>query len=197
MKIHNILYTPLDVPPKPDIDIDKLKNWLDTNYEPLEEYRNILNNRGNAAEHNVDNYPWNLTVVFWKFLSENDPGWLGNFDKEFPELAQYLYSAFNLPIEDVGLIIFLPIKNEHTGLGFWHNDPDWFGLRHYLAFERSDENKLLLKKTKLPYEERPKFPKFEDPVDQEVYLQDEIHECKILKPDQSFFLNNVRAVHST
>lgn len=194
MKLHNVCYTPLDVPPKPKFDLEQLKDWLKKNYEPLSKYKNILNSRNEAAEDVVGEYPWNLTVAYWKFLSDDDPGWLGNFDKEFPELAKYLYTSFNLSIEDLGLVIFLPVKSGHTGLGFWHVDPDWFGLRHYLAFENIKENKLLLKKTKLPHFYRPKF---EMPIDENLHLQDEVIECKLSSPDQSFFLNNVRSVHTT
>ena len=69
-----------------------------------------------------------------------------------------------------------------------------YGLRHYFCFESADTNKLLLKKTKIDYVERPSF---QLPIDEDLYLQDETFECKILSTRQSFFLNNVKAVHST
>ena len=100
----------------------------------------------------------------------------------------------NLSIDDIGLIIFLPIKHEHTGLGFWHNDPEWYGLRHYFAFDNPDTNKLLMRRTKIAHDERPNFT---IPIDENKHLQDEIIECKIFSSTQSFFLNNVRSVHST
>jgi hypothetical protein len=194
MQLNDILYTPLDVVEKPEFDVGKLQNWLTTHYKPLSQYKDILSSTKNAAEKDIKNYPWDLTVAYFKLFNDSDPGWLGNFDKEFPELSRYMYECFNLSIEDVGLIVFLPIKQGHTGLGFWHNDTDWYGLRHYFCFESPDTNKLLLRKTKIDYIERPNF-KF--PLDEEAYLQKEIIECKLLSTKQSFFLNNVRSVHST
>jgi hypothetical protein len=135
-----------------------------------------------------------MKKTWYKLFNENEPGWLGNFNQEFPELAKHMYECFNLSIEDVGLIVFLPIKEGHTGLGMWHNDTDWYGLRHYYAFDDADTNKLLMKKTKIGYTERPDL---RIPIDETEYLQDEIIECKLLSTTQSFFLNNVRSVHNT
>jgi hypothetical protein len=194
MQINDILYTPLDVPDKPEFDIEKLKSWLSKNYEPLSQYKDILAGNSFTAEKIFENYPWDLTVAYFKLFNENEPGWLGNFDQEFPELAKHMYKSFNLSIDDIGLIIFLPIKQGHTGLGFWHNDPEWYGLRHYFAFDNPNTNKLLMKRTKIDYVERPNFTM---PIDEKEYLQDETIECKILSPTQSFFLNNVRSVHAT
>ena len=194
MQINDILYTPLDVPDKPEFDINQLKNWLTRNYQPLSQYREMLAGNSFTAEKVFENYPWDLTVAYFKLFNENEPGWLGNFDQEFPELAKHLYESFNLSIDDVGLIIFLPIKHEHTGLGFWHNDPEWYGLRHYFAFDNPDTNKLLMRRTKIAHDERPNFT---IPIDENEHLQDEIIECKIFSPTQSFFLNNVRSVHAT
>ena len=194
MQINDILYTPLDVPDKPEFDINQLKNWLTRNYQPLSQYREMLAGNSFTAEKVFENYPWDLTVAYFKLFNENEPGWLGNFDQEFPELAKHMYESFNLSIDDIGLIIFLPIKHEHTGLGFWHNDPEWYGLRHYFAFDNPDTNKLLMRRTKIAHDERPNFT---IPIDENEHLQDEIIECKIFSPTQSFFLNNVRSVHAT
>ena len=194
MQINDILYTPLDVPDKPEFNINQLKNWLTRNYQPLSQYREMLAGNSFTAEKVFENYPWDLTVAYFKLFNENEPGWLGNFDQEFPELAKHMYESFNLSIDDIGLIIFLPIKHEHTGLGFWHNDPEWYGLRHYFAFDNPDTNKLLMRRTKIAHDERPNFT---IPIDENEHLQDEIIECKIFSSTQSFFLNNVRSVHAT
>ena len=194
MQINDILYTPLDVPSKPEFDINQIKNWLTRNYQLLSQYKDMLSGNSFTAEKIFENYPWNLTVAYFKLFNEKEPGWLGNFDQEFPELSKYIYESFNLSIDDVGLIIFLPIKQGHTGLGFWHNDPEWYGLRHYFAFDNPDKNKLLMKRTKIDYDERPNFTL---PIDENKYLQDETIECKILSPTQSFFLNNLKSVHAT
>jgi hypothetical protein len=194
MQINDILYTPLDVEEKPEFDIEKLKSWLSKNYQPLSQYKDMLAGSSFTAEKIFENYPWNLTVAYFKLFNENEPGWLGNFDQEFPELSRHLYESFNLSIDDIGLIIFLPIKHGHTGLGFWHNDPEWYGLRHYFAFDNPETNKLLMRRTKIDYVERNNFSL---PIDEKEYLQDEIIECKLLSTTQSFFLNNVRSVHAT
>lgn len=194
MQLNDILYTPLDVPEKPNFDIKKLQDWLSSNHQPLSKFKNILSNTSNAAENIIENYPWDLTVAYFNLFGGNTPGWLGNFNNEFPELSKYMYECLGLSIDEVGLIVFLPIKQGHTGLGFWHNDTDWYGLRHYFEFENHDANKLLLKKTKVDYTTRPDFVY---PIDEDKFLQEEVFECKVLSPRQSFFLNNVRSVHST
>ena len=194
MQLNDILYTPLDVKPKPEFDVEKLKSWLANNYHPLSKYKNILYQTNNTSENRNDNYPWDLTVAYWNLFDNSGQGWLGKFNEEFPLLSSYLYECFDLSIEDIGLIVFLPIRADHTGLGFWHNDADWYGLRHYFFFESPETNKLLLRKTKVDYVERPELV---SPIDEKKYLQDEIIECKLLSTTQSFFLNNVRSVHST
>lgn len=192
--IDNILYTPLDTPKKPRFNVSKLKKWLKQQYVPLGQYREWLSTSKNAAEHIIQNYPWDLTVAYFSPTPELDKGWLGNFDKEFPTLSKYMHSCFNLSIDDIGIIVFLPIKTGHTGLGFWHNDTDWYGLRHYFVFEHSDKNKLLLKKTKIKNVTRQDYPV---PINEELYLQKQTYECKLLSSKQSFFLNNINSVHST
>jgi hypothetical protein len=194
MQINDILYTPLDVPDKPEFDIEQLKSWLFKNHEPLSRYKDILAGTNNTAETIIENYPWDLTVAYFKLFNDSEPGWLGNFNEEFPELSKHMYECFNLSIEDIGLIVFLPIKQGHTGLGFWHNDTDWYGLRHYFWFDNADTNKLLLRKTKVNHNERPNL---QVPIDEDKYLQHEIIECKLLSTTQSYFLNNVKSVHAT
>jgi hypothetical protein len=194
MDLNDILYTPLDVDPKPEFDLGKLKIWLDNNYQSLSKYKNIIADSNYSAENTISGYPWNLTVAYWNLFNDNHHGWLGGFNNEFPELSKYLYRCFNLSIDDIGMIVFLPIKQDHKGFGFWHNDADWYGLRHYLCFDQPEKNKLLLKKTKKAFNERPNF---DLPINESLHLQEETLECKILSPTQSFFLNNVRSVHST
>lgn len=191
MQINDILYTPLDVGEKPEFDIKKLQTWISENYEPLSAYRNIISEK-NTAENKIENYPWNLTVAYFN-KSNKGPGWLGNFDIEFPELSRHIYESFGLSIDDLGLVLFLPVKQGHSGMGFWHSDPDWYGLRHYFDFESPETNKLLIRQTKTGYTERPAL--LNTPVSENL-LQSDITECKLLSTKQSFFLNNVRSVHS-
>lgn len=192
MELLDILYTPLDVPPKPEYNINELSNWLTANHHKLAEFKDYLAGTGNTAAKIIENYPWDLTVAYFN-VTNNGPGWLGNFDKTFPELSKYIYECFNMTIDDLGLVIFLPIRSGHTGLGFWHNDTDSFALRHYFEFEFPEKNKLLMRRTKEQYDIRPGL---KVPIDESL-LQEQIIDCKILNNRQSFFLNNVRSVHST
>ncbi len=193
MNILDILYTPLDVPPQPKYQIKDLRNWLTENYGPLARYKNVFSGSRIAAERTVENYPWDLTVAYFN-MTDTGPGWLNGFDKKFPELSKYMYEAFGLPLEEVGLIIFLPMLEKHKGLGFWHNDTDIAGLRLFLEIEDLEKNKLYIRRMKVPYDIRPNIPL---PMDEKKYLQDEVFECKILSSTQCHFLNNIRAAHAT
>jgi len=193
MDILDILYTPLAVKPQPDYQIEDLRNWLANNYGPLARYKNILASTRLIAERVVENYPWDLTVAYIN-MTDTGPGWLNGFDKQFPELSKYLYEAFDLPLEELGLVIFLPIRENHKGLGFWHNDGDISGLRIFFEIEDVTKNKLLIRRMKEPYEKRLNIP---IPMDEDTYLQKEVFECKILSDKQCHFLNNIRGAHAT
>jgi hypothetical protein len=192
MDILDILYTPLKVKPQPEYQIEDLRNWLANNYVPLARYKNIFAGTQLAAERVVENYPWDLTVAYFN-MTDTGPGWLNGFDKQFPELSKYLYEAFGLPLEEVGLVIFLPKREKYKGLGFWHNDTDISGLRLFFEIEDVTKSKLLMRRMKEPYEKRPNI---QLPMDEEVYLQKEVFECKILSDKQCHFLNNIRGAHA-
>lgn len=191
MNLNDVLYTPLDIPDKPVYEINDLKSWLSSNYITLSKYKEILNTNSHASEDVIANYPWDLTIAYYN-LSNNGPGWLGDFDKKFPDLSNYIYESFDMTFSDLGLVVFLPIKHNHTGLGFWHNDSDSYGLRHYFEFEHSNVNKLLMRKTKKYRDSR--ISLF---CADEKTISEEIIECRILHNRQSFFLNNINAVHAT
>jgi hypothetical protein len=191
----NTLYTPLDCPDRPEYDVIKLKEWISDQHQKLREIRAHMHQGNNIGEHVVKNYPWAPVNPFNRTFG----GWQGDFDTKFPALANYFSSAFDLTINDINNLLVLPVKEDHSGM-FWHQDPDENGLRMYLDFEESD-NGLALKKTKLPYEQQPEisaryFPAGGAP-NIEDFLEDEIHTCRLLKPSQCFYLNNVRAAHST
>ena len=76
-------------------------------------------------------------------------GWLNDFNKKFPELSRYMHEAFNLKEDELESILLLPMNNDITGYGFWHNDGDKAGYRMYL---NNDVGSLFLRKTKKPYE---------------------------------------------
>jgi hypothetical protein len=193
MDILDILYTPLDVKPQPDYKIEDLRNWLANNYVPLARYKNIFAGTRNVAERVVENYPWDLTVAYFN-MADTGPGWLNGFDTQFPELSKYIYEVFGLPLEEVGLVIFLPVREHHKGLGFWHNDSDISGLRLFFEIADVNKNKLLMRRMKKPYDRRPNI---QLPMDEEAYLQREVFECAILSDKQCHFLNNIRGAHAT
>lgn len=195
MDVLDILYTPLDTQPMPDFDINELKIWLGDTYTiQSKETRSILDDRVNSTESIVkDRYPWNLTIGYSN-MEDTGPGWINGFDKKFPQLAAWLFAAYGLNTEDVGSVLFFPVRQGHTGFGFWHNDPDSVGMRVYFEFEDSDTNKLFMRRFKEKYDTRTIFP---HPLDIAKTCKPELLEAKLLSPKQCFYLNNVRAVHAT
>lgn len=193
----DIIYTPLDVPPQPDIDIEKFNKWLKDNFQKVNEYRSTLIGHGKTAESKIENYPWDLTPVFYRERHEGKiigDGWICNFKEDWPELVDWIITAFGIPEEDLGMIAFLPMRAGHQGLGFWHADLDPHGLRFYVDFDHLGTNKLFMRRTK---RRNHMHPQYKYPLDEEKYLQDEVMECKIVHPRQAFFLNNLNACHAT
>lgn len=179
----DICYTPLDVPKRPDIDVQKFLSWAQRVY-PQSCKKNSL-----TAENDIGKeYPWDLV---WGAL---DGVWLDNFDKEFPELTKYCYEAFGIRSYELGGAIFLPVRSSVKGISFWHNDVDPTGFRFYLECEHYKENPLVLRKTKLPYTERVGI--IVDLNGNDDRLQDEIFNCKMPDPHMAYYLNNFRAVHA-
>lgn len=180
----DILYTPLATPTVPATNIEKLLAWI-------EDYKSkqTIPTRQDASEKlTPDIYPWN--IIYPKFRGE----WQFEFDKQFPELSEFFSSAYGLAPEDVNAVVMLPMKSEFAGLGFWHSDPDAYGLRMYIENEEPGDF-LLIKPTIEPYDQRPGFG-----IDQEfpnTPLQPGvIQSAKLLSPRQTFYINNVRAVHA-
>ena len=59
MEAANILYTPLDVPLPPNIDIEKFLAWVKRVY-PQPEKGDAAKEKSTAEELMPDNYPWDL-----------------------------------------------------------------------------------------------------------------------------------------
>lgn len=181
----NILYTPLDTPDVPVTDIPKLLEWITKNQAIQKEFRI---GRDASKDANLKNlYPWD--IIYPKI---NDV-WQYNFDQEFPELAEFFYSAYGLDESDINTITLLPVKNDFNGVGFWHSDPDEYGLRMYIE-NQEPENFLLIKPTVEPYELRQVFGT--DQNFKDIKLQDKILSVKLRAHNQTFYINNVRAVHA-
>jgi hypothetical protein len=181
-----ILYTPLDTPELPDIDIPKLKTWINTHTH---------SDLGFDAKTIIspDLYPWHVAYI------RKDNVWLYNFDSVFPQISEYISTAFGLSIKDISTVGLLNTKTEFEGLGFWHSDVDSTGLRFYIENEEV-EDFLLIKPTIEPYNHSPYEklnPNGINPVGDSPQIQNNvIYSAKLLKPTQSFYLNNVRAIHA-
>lgn len=179
----DILYTPVDTIPMPPVDIQKLLNWI-ASVEGAEEQR--LQYRKDASER-VQNYPWQITYPRF------DKKWLHEFDVEFPELAEYLLTAFPIDPNDVYSIILLPVKPEFGGLGFWHSDPD-YGLRCYIENQETDDF-LRIRPTKKAYVNRELDEK--DIISKlDEIAQPQEFSAGLLSHNQAFYINNIRAVHA-
>lgn len=183
-----ILYTPLDTPDLPKIDVPKLKTWIASHqhYDPKYD-----------ARHRVPSnlYPWNLG-----YAKENGK-WLGNFNVEFPEFSEYLSVAFGLHPDQITTVGILHTKSDFEGLGFWHGDVDPTGLRVYIENEET-EDFLLIKPTIEPYNHSPiekmkDYPNGINSVGDSPQIQNNIiHSAKLLKSTQCFYLNSVRGIHA-
>ena len=173
----DILYTPLDLPEMPNVDMVKLRNWIDQ-HKNTQKFEPSIDDKDKVGK----NYPWDIIHV------RHDSTWYQDFDIEFPELAKYSTEGFGLTLEDVHAVTLLPIKNSFKGLGFWHSDFDETGLRYYIE-NKETRNFLYFKPSTVPYttgEELHSNPKF----------QNIIRPAKLLKSNQAFFVNNVRSCHA-
>jgi hypothetical protein len=194
MEAVDICYTPLDVPEPPEYSVGDVKQWIVNSTEKLQPYIDELCSRDMAAQEIGFKYPWKLVFAFW----DEYGGWMNGFDKEFPELSKYLHNAFNIKEEELNSIIILPMNNKIKGYGFWHNDGDRGGYRMYLHYDNMNTDTLLLRKTKTPYNyfTHRQIRQTEDNWDDSI-LQKEEYECKLIRPNQCFYLNNYRSAHAT
>ena len=182
--ILDILYTPVEVPPLPAFDKEKLNKWC------LKNYNQSFQGRQDGKEKaSAEIYPWNIVYA------RNTFRWVDNFDNQFPDLAKYFYSAFALKESELSSIVLLPIKNDYTGITYWHADPDEIGLRLYLENNEIDKDFLLIKPTTERYNTRKELGMVpSDGISPNI--QNTIHSAKILKSNQAFYINNVRAIHA-
>ena len=66
----------------------------------------------------------------------------------------------------------------------------------YLNYENFDEDYLLLRKTKEPCDNFKYISETHDGWDDSL-LQKKEYKCKMIKPNQCFYVNNYRSVHAT
>ncbi len=191
MNFDNILYTPLDIPDAPDVDPTEIIKWVKDTRNSKNGLNSFLSQNNLTAEEVDPKYPWDITPAWFNYTGKG-PGWINNFDKKFPEVVSFIDTHFGIPPEYRGLVLILPMKDGHSGEGFWHQDNDVFGIRFYLEFEDIEVNKLLLKRTK-KYE---KNRTLGYPPNMSI-LQDETLTCKMKSSKQGFYLNNINAAHAT
>ena len=192
MNFENILYTPLDVPTVPNFDIDEMYQWLEESHTAQERWRRRISRFTSEGADFLVSYPWNISIAYFNMIGKG-PGWLNDFDKKFPQLTEHISTCFDIPIENFGSVVMLPMKSDTIGPGFYHQDHDWYGLRMYLEFEDYDVNSLFIRPTKEPYD---KQTMIDTPVDESLLQNREI-KAKILNNRQCWYVNNVRACHST
>ena len=134
---HNIIYTPLDLPPPPEIDREKF-NWWASNAAaqhlktadqrvllPDGRYRRSLLSMWKSA---VGEYAWKSSHAMKETTSETDSPWVMDFDTLFPEIVDYL-SLF--PFFKLQSVNFL--QQDPNIPVLLHTDPDnWIGFRFYL-----------------------------------------------------------------
>jgi len=202
--LFDILYTPLDCPPMPKIDVDKLDLWQQDRVNNFDK-----NKSASAAElqsnartwfmkksffqGDQNQYPWDLSMLYYNKNNSN-VGWLGGFDKEFPELVEYINSAFGIPVHEFGTVLLLPVKKSHTGI-YWHRDDDTSGLRMYIEHEDPVNNTLIMRRSVT--RDRWPLPWQYDITRPLNGFQEEDLTCNIVSKNQCFFLNNIRALHAT
>jgi hypothetical protein len=180
----DILYTPLDVPNLPVYDKQLLTEWCKEHSEQ------IIENRGDGKLITSDAiYPWNIVYA------RRHNKWMGDFDNIFPELSKYFYESFKILESELGSIVLLPVKSQYVKKHYWHADPDALGLRLYLENDHADKDFLLIKPTTYRYNTRSELGIIpESGITSKV--QDKIYSAKMLKPDQAFYINNVRSIHT-
>jgi hypothetical protein len=185
MTAEDIVYTPLDLPPCPVVDLTKLYSWIDETY-PQNELLQFTHSKILARHSHKAEYSWNTT--FAKALT-----WRNNFQKEFPEIVQYVTEGWGFNDNDILGLILLPKRVDQLATGFWHSDADKLGLRFYIEFENLEDDKLLFKKT-LTHNitDANLFRFFAD----DTALEKTTYQAKLLANRQPFYINNYASAHT-
>lgn len=132
----DLVYTRLDLPQVPNVDVDQLVSWMQSNSRSVMGEKN-LHDSGRAAE-----YPWRAVHAC------SDNVWDEDFLRLFPELVRYTELFPARRWKRVCIIGQLPQSEV-----FLHTDPDFgVGWRIYL---NHGGPRLYFQKFKQPYEERP------------------------------------------
>jgi hypothetical protein len=183
-EVLNILYTPLDIPEPPKFDYNEFVTWVTSSAD-----QQVAGRRDASKITDPSMYPWD--IVYAKL----EGAWHKGFDQAFPDLAKFFSQGFNLEPDHIKNIILLPVKEGFIGTGFWHSDPDESGLRLYLENEETD-NFLLIRPTVEPLDHRPPNRVLPNNGIHPSVQNNVEHSARLLKPNQGFFINNIRGIHA-
>jgi len=183
MKPIDILFTPIDGPLMPTVNLELMRSWIDQTFEN----QNYEKRHDGLKRTEEKIYPWKSTYA------KIQKKWCNNFDTLFPELSEYFHKAFGLEASQLLDILLLPLKDDKTGTVFWHADPDINGLRLYIE-NNQKEDFLYMIKSKEPVNEQKELGLPYNPQ-----IEGFIH--KVYKPKMPnlkmpFYLNNIRALHA-
>lgn len=185
MQPTDIIYTPLDLPPCPDIDIKKLEEWMELVYPQTQ----LLERTGGkyiSGDNDKNTFPWD--VIFAKAIS-----WQNNFKEKFPELVEYVTNSWNIPDEELLLMVLLPKKISKNQKDYWHSDRDSMGLRFYISFEDTAQDTLLFRKTlKSECKDSNLFRELNNSSD----LENKVHKANIVNNRQPYYINNYLSAHN-
>jgi len=183
MKPIDILFTPIDGPLVPQIDLSLLRTWINETFE----IQNYPARKDGLKKNDPEIYPWKSTYA------KIQKKWVNNFETLFPELSTYFSDAYYLDPELILDVLLLPLKDDKTGTVFWHADPDLNGLRFYIENQQT-EDFLYMVKSNAPVNSQselglPSKPNIKD-------FKRKLYVPKLPNLKQPFYLNNIRALHA-
>jgi hypothetical protein len=196
---HKLIYTPLDLPEPPTIDWDKFIAWTEKCRE-LDEEREKKNlkaagggvynpaSKTGKAVKDFAEYPWYPAHA----IDPSTEEWNAGFDKEFPELVNYIQL---FPFKKFKSINF--IKQKSGVPAFLHTDPDdWLGFRFYIK-NTVKRNILYFRKIKEEYANGNRYQTYEYKESMTTYRDwDKYCQVEKIYPEQSEGSNHAWALTS-
>ena len=187
----NLIFSPLSLPEPPDVSTDKFISWHAEQKEYMLKHNQ---NKQNSAKL-YGGYSWHVSwAKWWNTYNTSNP-WICDFDKQFPELVEYLEL---FPFTQAKSISFLnQLGGAEVNL---HTDPDSFwGMRFYLKNKNKDA--LYFSRTKNTDDRKIRTMEDEygnpltekrDPLD---YCKDEKIYANFPQERCAWMLNSYRAWH--
>ena len=125
----DLIFSPLDLPDPPELDMDKFISWNSAQKEYMLE---LNTNRQNSMKL-LGGYAWQISWAKRPTVN-NSTKWICDFDKIFPEITEYLEL---FPMKEIKSISILnQIGGSHVEP---HVDPDeLWGMRFYLKNKIKD-----------------------------------------------------------